>query len=64
MLLGTEREWRVKNGQLKLQEVNHHGYVIDFLSSLKVSASFNHIMSITLVVVPYLTCNLIVRVSL
>ena len=40
MVLGTEREWRVKNGQLKLQEVNHHGYVIDFLSSLKVSVSF------------------------
>lgn len=57
MVLGTEREWRMKNGQLKLQEVNHYGYVIDFLSSLKVLV-LNH-MSIAVVVVPYLTYNLL-----
>ena len=36
VLLGTEREWRMRKGQLKLEEVQHHGYVIDVLSSLMV----------------------------
>jgi len=35
VLLGTEREWRMRKGQLKL-EVQHHGYVIEVLSSLMV----------------------------
>ena len=35
--MGTEREWKLKNGQLKLVEVEHYGYTVDFLSSLQVN---------------------------
>ena len=37
VLLGKERKWKVmKDGKLKLKEVEHNGYIIDFLSSIKV----------------------------
>ena len=38
VLLGTERKWRNVQGHQKLEEVKHYGYVIDFLSSIKVDS--------------------------
>ena len=38
VLMGSEKKWRMRNRQLKLEDIEHHGYIIDFFSSLKVEA--------------------------
>ena len=34
--MGSKKQWTVKKGQLRLEDVYNYGYVVDFFSSLTV----------------------------
>lgn len=51
--MGTDREWKLKSGQMKLEEIEHYGYAIDFFSSIQVKFVSMHVCISVMKYQPY-----------